>query len=163
MVAFKESSILNFLYFISVSVAAPTLINATPPESFAIRSLILSLSYSKSVKSTSFLSFSTLAFTESFVSSKATMVVLSFEIVIFFAFPKSFIVTFSSNIDLSSLINFPPVRIAISSKAAFLLSPKDGALTAETFKIPAFLFITRVVKASPSISSAIIRKGELDF
>ena len=41
-VALRESSILNFLYFISVSVAAPTLIRATPPASLAILSLILS-------------------------------------------------------------------------------------------------------------------------
>ena len=60
-VALSESSILNFLYFISVSVAAPTLIRATPPASFAILSLILSLSYSDSVISTSLFNFSTLA------------------------------------------------------------------------------------------------------
>ena len=39
-VALRESSILNFLYFISVSVAAPTLIRATPPASFAIKKVI---------------------------------------------------------------------------------------------------------------------------
>ena len=162
-VALSESSILNFLYFISVSVAAPTFIRATPPASFAILSLILSLSYSESVISNSLFSFSTLAWTNSLVSSKATIVVLSIEIVIFFAFPRSFIVTWSNFIDLSSLINLAPVRIAISSKAAFLLSPKDGARTADTFKTPEFLFNTRVVKASPSISSAKIKSGTEDF
>ena len=89
--------------------------------------------------------------------------VLSFEIVIFLALPKSPIVTFSRDMDLSSLIKLPPVRIAISSNAAFLLSPNEGARTAETFKTPAFLFRTSVVKASPSISSASIKNGELDF
>ena len=162
-VALRESSILNFLYFISVSVAAPTFIRATPPASFAILSLILSLSYSDSVTSTSLFNFLTLAWTNSFVSSKATIVVLSFEIVIFFALPRSLIVTSSNFIDLSSLINLAPVRIAISSKAAFLLSPNDGALTAETFKTPLFLFNTSVVKASPSISSARTKNGEADF
>ena len=68
-VAFRESSILNFLYFSSVSVAAPTLIRATPPASLAILSLILSLSYSESVIITSFFNFSTRALTNSLVSS----------------------------------------------------------------------------------------------
>ena len=162
-VALSESSILNFLYFISVSVAAPTLIRATPPASFAILSLILSLSYSDSVISTSLFNFSTLAWTRSLVSSKATIVVLSFEIVIFLAFPRSLRVTSSNFIDWSSLINLAPVRIAISSRAAFLLSPNDGARTAETFNTPLFLFNTRVVRASPSISSARIKNGEADF
>ncbi len=35
LVAFRASSILSFFSFSSVSVAAPTLITATPPESFA--------------------------------------------------------------------------------------------------------------------------------
>ena len=83
--------------------------------------------------------------------------------VIFLALPRSFKVTFSRVIDLSSLIKLPPVSIAISSRAAFLLSPKEGALTADTFRIPAFLFNTRVVRASPSISSARIRNGSPDF
>jgi len=84
-------------------------------------------------------------------------------IVIFFALPKSLIDTLSSVIDLSSLINLAPVRIAMSSRAAFLLSPNKGALTEATFKTPLFLFKTRVVKASPSISSARMRKDEPDF
>ena len=162
-VALSESSILNFLYFISVSVAAPTLIRATPPASLAILSLILSLSYSDSVISTSLFNFSTRALTNFLVSSKATIVVLSFVIVIFFAFPRSLIDTLSNAIDLSSLINLAPVRIAISSRAAFLLSPNNGARTEATFKTPLFLFNTSAVKASPSISSARIRNGEFDF
>ena len=163
MVALRESSSLNFLYFISVSVAAPTLISATPPASLAILSFILSLSYSESVVSTSLFNFSTLALTSSLVSSKAIIVVFSFVIVIFLALPRSLIETFSSAIDLSSLINLAPVKIAISSKAAFLLSPNKGARTAATFKIPLFLFKTSVVKASPSMSSARIKNGTLDF
>jgi hypothetical protein len=38
LVAFKASSILSFLFFISASVAAQTLITATPPASLAILS-----------------------------------------------------------------------------------------------------------------------------
>ena len=136
---------------------------ATPPDSFAIRSLILSLSYSDSVFSTSFLSFKILSFTSDLLSSKAMIVVLSFEIVIFFALPRSSIDTLSKDIDLSSLIKFPPVRIAISSRAAFLLSPNNGALTEQTFNTPAFLFITNAVNASPSISSARIRRADPAF
>ena len=77
--------------------------------------------------------------------------------------PRSLIETLSNAIDLSSLINFAPVRIAISSRAAFLLSPNNGARTEATFRTPLFLFNTSVVKASPSISSARIRNGELVF
>ena len=56
----------------------------------------------------------------------------------------------------------PPVRIAISSSIAFLLSPKPGALTAATFSPPLNLLTTSVARASPSISSAIIKRGLLD-
>merc|ERR1712146_769216 len=58
---------------------------------------------------------------------------------------KTTIVAFEDTKDLSSLINLAPVRIAISSRAAFLLSPNNGALTEATFKTPLFLFKTRVV------------------
>ena len=44
LVADKASSILNFLSFISTSVAAPTPITATPPASFAKRSCNCSFS-----------------------------------------------------------------------------------------------------------------------
>ena len=60
---------------------------------------------------------------------------------------------------LSSEITVPPVKIAISSSIAFLLSPNPGALTAAIFKDPLILFTTNVASASPSTSSAIINKG----
>ena len=44
LVAFSASSILNFLSFISVSVAAPTFITATPPDNLASLSCNFSLS-----------------------------------------------------------------------------------------------------------------------
>ena len=47
LVEFKASSIRSFLYFNSVSVAAPTLITATPPESFASLSCNFSRSNSE--------------------------------------------------------------------------------------------------------------------
>jgi hypothetical protein len=44
LVAFNASSILNFLFFISISVAAQTLITATHPTNFANLSANFSLS-----------------------------------------------------------------------------------------------------------------------
>jgi hypothetical protein len=49
----------------------------------------------------------------------------------------------------------------MSSITSFLLSPKSGALTAQTFRVPLILLTIRVARASPSISSAIISKGLL--
>ncbi len=58
----------------------------------------------------------------------------------------------------SSEITWPPVRIAISSNMAFLRSPKPGAFTATVENVPLSLLTTRVAKASPSTSSAKIKK-----
>ena len=56
----------------------------------------------------------------------------------------------------SSSVNIsPPVRTAISSSIAFLLSPKPGALTATALKTFLIVLTTNVAKASPSTSSAI--------
>ena len=57
----------------------------------------------------------------------------------------------------------PPVKIAISSSIAFLLSPNPGALTAAIFNEPLNLLTTKVANASPSISSAIIKSGLPDW
>ena len=92
-----------------------------------------------------------------------TIVVLSLSITILEADPRSSGVTLSNVLPSSSLITWPPVKIAISSSIAFLLSPKPGALTAAMFSIPLNLFTTSVANASPSISSAMIRRGRLDF
>ena len=87
------------------------------------------------------------------------MVVLSLSNETLFAVPKSSIVAPSSDKPTSSEITVPPVRIAISSSIAFLLSPKPGALHAAAFTVPLRLFTTSVARASPSISSAIISSG----
>ena len=76
-----------------------------------------------------------------------------------FAVPNISIVVFSKVYPLSSEITVPPVKMAISSNIAFLLSPKPGAFTAAIFKAPRNLFTTNVDKASPSTSSAIINNG----
>ena len=91
------------------------------------------------------------------------MMVFSLPTSILFAWPKSSILIVSNFKPTSSEITVPPVRIAISSSIAFLLSPKPGALTATVFKMPRMLLTTKVARASPSISSAIIRRGRLDL
>ena len=76
----------------------------------------------------------------------------------FFAVPKDSKVAPSRLRPTSSEITVPPVRIAMSSNIAFLLSPKPGALQAETFTTPLILLTTNVAKASPSTSSAMISR-----
>ena len=47
----------------------------------------------------------------------------------------------------------------MSSSIALRLSPKPGALTAQTCKVPRNLLTTNVANASPSTSSAMIKRG----
>ena len=47
----------------------------------------------------------------------------------------------------------------MSSSMALRRSPKPGALTAATLMVPRSLFTTRVARASPSTSSAMMRSG----
>ena len=88
-----------------------------------------------------------------------TTVVLSLSMVIFSEVPNISIVTFSKEKPRSSEITVPPVRMAMSSNIAFLLSPKPGAFTAAILSDPLNLLTTKVANASPSTSSAIINKG----
>ncbi len=53
----------------------------------------------------------------------------------------------------------PPVRIAMSSSMALRRSPKPGAFTAATCRVPRSLLTTRVARASPSTSSATMMSG----
>ena len=53
----------------------------------------------------------------------------------------------------------PPVRMAMSPSMALRRSPKPGALTATDLKVPRILLTTRVDRASPSTSSAMISSG----
>ena len=76
-----------------------------------------------------------------------------------FEVPKSSTVAPSRVSPTSSEITVPPVKMAISSSIAFLLSPKPGALHAAALTIPLKLLTTKVASASPSISSAIIKSG----
>src|SRR5215472_17175365 len=79
--------------------------------------------------------------------------------VIFLARPRSSIFTFSSLMPRSSVMALPPVRIAMSSSMALRRSPNPGAFTAAQWSVPRSLFTTRVARASPSTSSAMMRKG----
>ncbi|MNT69363.1 hypothetical protein D3C72_2076780 [compost metagenome] len=47
----------------------------------------------------------------------------------------------------------------MSSSMALRRSPKPGALTAAVFRMPRMLLTTRVARASPSTSSAMISSG----
>jgi hypothetical protein len=65
----------------------------------------------------------------------------------------------SKVIPTSSETTVAPVRTAKSLRMAFLLSPKDGALTAQTWT-PAWILLTiKLVNGSLSTSSAMINKG----
>ena len=89
------------------------------------------------------------------------MVVSSLVTTIFSARPRSAMVVLSSLRPVSSEITCAPVRTAISCSMALRRSPKPGALTATTFSMPRSLFSTRVARASPSISSAMITRSRL--
>ena len=156
-VAFNASSIRSFASFISVSVAAPTRMTATPPAIFASLSCNFSLSNSEVVSSICPRICLIRPWILSLSPAPSTITVFSFWTLTDFARPSiSMVVSFSSN-PRSELITWPPVRIAISSSMAFLLSPYPGALTATTLNVPRSLFTINVVSASPSISSAMIR------
>ena len=155
-VAERASSILSFLSFISTSVAAPTPITATPPAILANRSCKFSLSNSLFVSSIwAFICF-ILVEISSFLPEPSTIIVFSFCTFICFALPNCSICVSFNSIPKSCEITSPPVRIAISSSIAFLLSPNPGALTATTFNTPLNLFNINVDNASLSMSSQII-------
>ena len=59
----------------------------------------------------------------------------------------------------SSEMTVAPVRMAMSLRIAFLLSPKEGALTAATLILFWTLLRMRLVRGSLSMSSAMIRRG----
>eukprot|EP01139_Manchomonas_bermudensis_P011865 Amastigsp_a344410_36.p4 type:complete len:120 gc:universal Amastigsp_a344410_36:1606-1247(-) len=79
------------------------------------------------------------------------------------AWPRSASVTFSRVRPTSSAITLPPVRVAMSSSMALRRSPKPGALTATTFRMPRMVLTTSVARASPSTSSEMISSGRLDL
>ena len=60
---------------------------------------------------------------------------------------------------ISSVMTWPPVRIAMSCSIALRRSPKPGAFTAADLNVPRILLTTSVARASPSTSSAMITSG----
>ena len=160
-VALRASSMRSFISFNSVSVAAPTLITATPPDNFAKRSCNFSRSNSEVVVSIWDLITATRWEIASGFPAPSTITVLSLSTVTLAAWPRASIVASFNSRPRSSVITVPPVKMAISSSMALRRSPKPGALTATTLKVPRILFKTRVGRASPSTSSAIIKSGRL--
>src|SRR6202158_908483 len=87
------------------------------------------------------------------------IVVLSLSTVTRFARPRSLSVSDSSLRPRSSAIILPPVKTAMSSSMALRRSPKPGALTPQVERTPRILLTTSVARASPSMSSAMIKSG----
>jgi len=131
----------------------------TPPYNLASLSDNFSLSYSDVLILIVSLIYSALAMISSFCPNPSIITVSSFVISTFLHYPRTLGSDFSKDKPTSSEITVPPVKIAISARIAFLLSPKAGALTAQTFNPPLNLLRTRVAKASDSTSSEIISKG----
>ena len=93
----------------------------------------------------------------------STIVVFSFEIVATLDLPNQFVLNLSSFIPLSLENTSPPVKVAISSKINFFLSPNSGDFTAHTFNVPLILLTISVANASLSISSAITNNDLFSF
>ncbi len=158
LVAATASLTRSFLSLSSTSVAAPTLMTATPPESFASRSCSFSLSKSLVVSPISRLICAIRAWSAVLFPLPPIILQLSLSAQTLSARPQSSTVTFSNLRPVSSEITVPPVRIAMSASISFLRSPNPGALTARIFTTPFSLLTTRVASASPSMSSAIMTK-----
>ena len=162
-VADTASSIRCFFSFSSTSVAAPTLMTATPPASLARRSWSFSRSQSESVLSISVLIWLMRPTTSAFSPAPSTMVVASLVMMTRFARPKRSSVTFSNFRPISSLMTWPPVRTAMSCNIALRRSPKPGAFTAVELNVPRILLTTSVANASPSTSSAMMSNARPVF
>merc|ERR1719225_918559 len=146
----------------STSEEPPILRTATPLARRAILSWIFSFSYSELVSSICSLSWSTRLETSAELPPPLSIMVSSLVMVTSPTLPKSCICTSSSFRVSPSVPNtMPPVEIAMSCSVFFLLSPNPGALTAATWSPILSLLMTRVLKASPSISSATITSGLL--
>ena len=158
-VAWRASSTRCFFSFISVSVAAPTLTTATPPDSLARRSCSFSRSKSESVFSISCLICLMRDLIASLSPAPSMIVVVSLSMTTLRARPSCVMVVFSSLRPISSVMTSPPVRMAMSSSMRLRRSPKPGALTATAVKVPRSLFTTIVASDSPSTSSATISSG----
>mmetsp|Transcript_1777 Transcript_1777/g.2732 ORF Transcript_1777/g.2732 Transcript_1777/m.2732 type:complete len:225 (+) Transcript_1777:564-1238(+) len=159
-VAFSASVNRSFFSLTSTSELPPTLITATPPDSFASLSCSFSFSYSLLEASIAVLMLSQRSAISSAFPAPFRIIVSSLETVTFLACPRASAPMSSSFTSRSSLARVAPLMTEISCKLAFLLSPNPGALTATTLRPPRSLLITRVARASDSTSSATISKGD---
>ena len=160
LVADTASSMRCFFSLSSTSVAAPTLMTATPPASLASRSCSFSRSQSESVSSICRLSWARRPLTSSSEPAPPTMVVSSLVTMTFSARPSRSRVTDSSlRPDLvgDDLAAGQDGRCPRASPCAGRRTP--GALTATDVKRPRIRLTTRVARASPSMSSATISSG----
>jgi hypothetical protein len=123
LVAFKASSILSFFSFTSTSVAAPTLITATPPVNLANLSSNFFLSSPPSLNSICFLISTTLLSILDLNPLPPMIVVVLLSMITLDACPRFSSLAFSKLKPVSSDITSPPVNTAISCSIAFLLLP----------------------------------------
>ena len=86
----------------------------------------------------------------------STITVFSLSIFTWRAEPSMSMVASFSSRPSSSVMTWPPVRMAISCSISLRRSPKPGAFTATQVNVPRSLFSTRVARASPSTSSAMM-------
>lgn len=158
-VAAIASSILYFLFLSSITVAAPTLIIATPPTNLA--NLFSYICFSNdSVSSIILRTTLTLSSISSLLHIPSTIVVDVLSEVTFFAFPRCFTVTISNFNPASSVITVAQVIAAISKRIAFFSRPTPGALIGSTFTNHLILLRINDARHSHSISSAMMTSGE---
>mmetsp|Transcript_16446 Transcript_16446/g.31937 ORF Transcript_16446/g.31937 Transcript_16446/m.31937 type:complete len:249 (+) Transcript_16446:690-1436(+) len=163
LVAARASMVRSFFSPTSASLAPPTLITAIPPEILARRSWSFSFSYSEVVLAMEAWRSSTRSSISALLPAPSRTMVSSLETVTFLASPSMSSSAFSSLRPTSWEMTWPPVRMARSWRLALRFSPKPGALTAQTLRPPRSLLTTRVARASPSTSSATMRRGRLSL
>mmetsp|Transcript_25661 Transcript_25661/g.83177 ORF Transcript_25661/g.83177 Transcript_25661/m.83177 type:complete len:321 (+) Transcript_25661:516-1478(+) len=163
LVALRASTTRSFFSATSTSEAPPTLMTATPPESLARRSWSFSFSYSDLDLAMRSRIREHRSSTSARSPAPLRMIVSSFVTVTFLATPRCSSVAVSSFRPTSSEITEPPVNTARSWRVSLRLSPKPGALTAQTLMPALSLLTTKVAKASDSTSSATTTRGLCDL
>mmetsp|Transcript_19466 Transcript_19466/g.53472 ORF Transcript_19466/g.53472 Transcript_19466/m.53472 type:complete len:340 (+) Transcript_19466:663-1682(+) len=158
-VALSASFKRSLVSLTSTSLAPPTLMTATPPLSFASRSFILSFSYSEVEASMASRMVSQRSSICAFSPAPSSKTVSSLAMVTVLAVPSWLSCMSSSFSPTSSATSSAPVSTARSWRIALRLSPKPGAFTAATFRPPRSLLTISSAKASPSMSSAMMRSG----
>mmetsp|Transcript_12878 Transcript_12878/g.43925 ORF Transcript_12878/g.43925 Transcript_12878/m.43925 type:complete len:209 (-) Transcript_12878:734-1360(-) len=162
-VALSASTTRSFFSATSTSDAPPTLMTATPPLSLARRSWSFSFSYSDLDLSISARMKSHRSSTSARSPDPSRRIVSSFVTVSFLHWPRWSSVAVSSLRPTSSEMTVAPVSTARSWSVSLRLSPKPGALTAQTLMPARSLLTTSVASASDSTSSATMTRGRCDL